>query len=377
MNSLRVFNRQAGFVIAIAALLLALVLPTLASAAQVTERSVALSSSATTATGVTYKVKFTAVQAAGAFVIDFCSNSPIVLESCTAPTGFDASAAATATANYSIADKTTSKVVVASTITASQQVEVDVSGITNPSATGQLYARIITYDTSANAIANYTTTALGGGAADTGSVAIAITNKIAVSAAVLESMLFCVSGTTIPADCASTTSTALKIGETTGTAKALSAGAVSTGDIYTQLSTNAASGAVVNLKSSATDCGGLLRAGDVTGACDIKPALQTGITLGQAKFGVLANAEADTGTSPTGLLQAVTGSGYNGTTYALNYVAGNGSGVTSVFGDPFLDTNTAPANNKNMKLTFGASVTNSTPAGLYSADLSLIATGKF
>jgi hypothetical protein len=30
-----------------------------------------------------------------------------------------------------------------------------------------------------------------------------------------------------------------------------------------------------------------------------------------------------------------------------------------------------------MKITFGASIANDTPAGKYSADLSLIATGKF
>jgi hypothetical protein len=73
----------------------------------------------------------------------------------------------------------------------------------------------------------------------------------------------------------------------------------------------------------------------------------------------------------------VSGSGYNATTYAFNYVGTNLSGVTSTLGDPFLDTAGAPVNNQNMQLTFGATVTNATPAGNYSTSLSMIATGKF
>ena len=73
----------------------------------------------------------------------------------------------------------------------------------------------------------------------------------------------------------------------------------------------------------------------------------------------------------------VPSAGYSNATYALNWLIGDATGVTSTYGDPFLNTASKPANNQNMTLTFGASVTNDTPAGLYSADLSLIATGKF
>ena len=120
-----------------------------------------------------------------------------------------------------------------------------------------------------------------------------------------------------------------------------------------------------------------MRAGDGE-ACDIAPALDQGIEAGQARFGVKIAAAADTGVNPNGVLQAAADSFYVTTSrFSLNYVTGNGSGVTSVFGDPFLDTDGAPANGKNVALTFGASVANNTPAGLYSADLSLIAVGKF
>ena len=368
-------NRARFVALAIAVLTLAF-LPVLAAAAQVTSRSIELSTTSKAATGVTYTVGFTAPAAAGAFVIDFCSNSPVIGASCTAPTGFNAASAASTTTGFTDVTGSTSQVVVAGTINASDNVSVVLTGLTNPSAAGTMYARIVTYDTKAHAQA-YTSTALGTGNVDEGGVAISITDTVAVSGAVMESLTFCVSKAAISANCTGTDAPVLKLGETVGDVVALVPTAVSTGVINTQISTNAASGAVVRLKSNAANCGGMLRAG-APSACDIVPALQTGIAAGEAKFGVKTATATDTpAVGANGAFQPVTGSGYNNSTYALNYVSGDATGVTSIFGDPFLDTNNLPANNKNMALTFGASATNSTPAGTYSADISLIATGKF
>ena len=378
MNSIKLYKRQAGRFVAAATVLFAMFVPALASAAQVTERSIALSSSSASATNVTYTVNFTAATGGVlAFVVDFCSDSPVLGQTCTPPTDFDASAAASTTSGFTSVTGSTSKVVVGGTINASDNVSVELTGINNPSTAGPLYARIVTFDTVAHANA-YTSTTPGTGVVDNGGVAMSITSTIGVSGAVLENMTFCVAGAAITtAGCGGTlTAPTLNLGETVGTTKALDAAHVSTGDIYTQISTNAASGAIVSLKSGVT-CGGMKRV--EAASCDIAPALQTGITFGQAKFGVLAAADAATNTSlgATGAFQAVPASGYNASTYTLNWVSGNATGVASTYGDPFLDTNSLPANNKNMKLTFGASVSSSTPAGAYSADLSLIATGKF
>lgn len=378
INKLKTFDAHTKYVIAVLGLLVTFVTSAAVSAAQVTERSIALTSSSAAATGVSYDVAFTSAGAAGAFVIDFCSNSPVIGQSCTAPTGFNAGTATSATSGFTDVDPLDANtVVVTGTIGASAAISVALNGITNPTTAGPLYARIVTYDTKAHAQA-YTSTDLITGNIDDGGVAISITNTVGVAGAVLESMTFCVSRQTITANCASAAAypPVLTLGETVGDTTALSADAVSSGSIYTQISTNAASGAVVSLKSGAIGCGGLKRAG-APAACDILPALTGGVAQGEAKFGVKTSTATGTGTSPTGAFQPVTGSGYNDTTYALNYVAGNATGVTSTFGDPFLDTDGAPVNNKNMALTFGVSVTNSTPAGLYSADLSLIATGKF
>ena len=378
MKSIR-FNRQAGSLGVIAAMLVAFIAPTIALAAQVTERSIALSNSSRDADGVSYQVNFTAsvgAATAGAFVVDFCSNSPVIGQACTAPAGFTAAGASSTTSGFTGVTGSAQKVVVIGEIDAEEAVSVTLNGINNPTDAGALYARILTFETSAQATA-YTSQAPGTGKIDDGGVAISITDTVGVSGTVQEALTFCVARAAITDACANASANppTVAIGEDLGNQiRALSASAISTGNIYTQLSTNAVGGAVVNLKS-ATACGGMKRVNAAN--CDIAPALQTGLLAGEAKFGVLVNQEANTGTAPNGVLQANTASGYNDTSYVLNYLANNSTGITSPFGDPILDTNGAPANGKNARLTFGASISNSTPAGAYASNLSLIATGKF
>lgn len=374
MNSFRVLDRRYGAFAMALALLLAFIATSFASAAQVTQRSMELSSASKQASGVTYKLDFTAATTAGAVVVDFCSNSPLVGQTCSAPAGFTAINATTATSGFTIT-KTATKIVATGTITQSVNTSIEFANIKNPDAAAPLYARIVTFadQTAADA---YTSEAPGAGKIDEGGIVISITDTASVSGAVLETLSFCLSNATIAAGCAVTANKppVLKLGEGTADVIALSPSAISTGIIYTQLSTNAASGAIVRLKSS-TDCGGLKRLGATV--CDIAPVLQTAFTAGQAKFGVKTGTVSTTGSTPIGTLQPVVGSGYNATDYALNYLANNTSGITSTYGDPILDTNDEPANGQNMPLTFGASITDNTPAGLYSTDLSLIATGKF
>lgn len=381
MNSFRLFDRQTRLLVVAAGLLLATIVPVVVSvvvsAAQLTERSIALSSSSVLAEDVSYEVKFTSVGAAGAVVIDFCANSPIIGQACTPPNALNVAAATSATAGFTtVDDLAANTVMVTGTIAADTDITIVLDGIDNPSVAGPMYARILTYDLPTSA-ENYLPATPGTGRVDDGGAAVSITNTVAVSGAVLETMTFCVSAAAITADCTGVTTPVLALGETVGTTKALMPNVLSTGSLFTQISTNASSGAVISLKSNAIDCGGLVRAGSVPGTCDIEPALNDGVIANQARFGIRTAAPTTTGSNPVGTLQPVTGSGYNNTTYALNFAEGNATGVTSSFGDKFLDTDGAPANNQNMQLTFGASVNNNTPAGLYSADLSFIATGKF
>jgi hypothetical protein len=387
MRSFRVlFDRQARYIVAIALLMLASIMPALASAAQVTERSIALSSSSADADSVTYKVKFTSDNAAGAFVVDFCTNSPLIGQSCTAPDASFSVAAADSTSsgftNTEALASDTNTFRSVGTIAADTAIEVDVTGINNPATSGVLYARIVTYadETAAEA---YTSTDLdnGGAPVDDGSVALSITPTIGVTAAVLESMTFCVSKAVPTASCGGTNTPTVKLGNTVGTSTVLDSALVYTDTINTQISTNAVGGAIVSLKSNTTGCGGLSRAGAATFAagCGIAPALTGDIAAGEAEFGVKTATAAGVSPSNGTLRPYDGGSGayYSNTVYKLNYVSGDGTGVTSTYGDPFLDTNSAPVNNMGMEITFGASAANNTPAGQYSANMSMIATGKF
>lgn len=384
MGSLGVlFDRKARYIAAAVALLLAMILPTLVSADQITSRSVALSTASADADGVTYQVKFTPVGTGSAFVVDFCQESPLVGDTCTAPVGFDASGATSATTNFTDVDSPTSNATNSVVVTrssawsAAAPITVDLDNIDNPTNDGTIYARILTF--SSDTVADAYTSTVPGAYTDNGGVAIPITDTTSVSGAVLETLQFCAASETITANCADAGDNApvLRLGEDQGNGVvALNPGQISEGNIYTQISTNAASGAVVSLKSG-TPCGGLMRVG--AAGCDIAAALNTAVTGNSATFGmkiVAGTDPSDNGVTPSGAYQ-INGSFYDGTNLKFNYVAGNASGVTSTYGDQILNTNGAPANNKAMTLTFGASANNTTPAGNYANDISLIATGTF
>ena len=358
-------------------------MPALVSADQIENRSVALSSTAKAATGVSYDVTFTPAADAEAYVIQFCSNSPVIGSACTAPATMNLNAITTVTGGDLSEDytATANSIGVDVEMTANTPVKTTLTGVTNPADAGTVFARIVTYETAADA-ENYTAAAVGDGAVDQGSVAISITDNINVGGVVQESLEFCVSGgDSLATDCAGTdgdlTAPTVQLGETVGSSgKALISSAMSTGSIKTFLSTNASNGAIVSLKSGAAGCGGLILAGK-TGAtgCFITPATTGAADLqGTAKFGVKLGADIP----QSGDNSALTHRGnYGNTNFYIGYnETDESTGVTSVYGDPIFGS-AGYANNLPMTLTFGASVAPNTPAGRYSADLSLIATGTF
>lgn len=382
--SLRLPSRRTGYVAAVFTLLFATITSTFASAAQVTERSIALSDSTKSQTGVSYTVDFKPVSSATAVVIDFCSNSPLIGAPCTVPAGLDVKTSSPATIGGFTKDAASTAntlILTGGTLTPGTSPSLVITGVKNPSDNGTFFARILTYGTAGAAQAYASETP--GTDVDDGGVALSIADVVKVSADVLESLTFCVSGEAVqilvPGCTGTLTAPTLKLGEPVGTVLALTTSNVSTGSIYTQLSTNAVGGAVVNLKSSA-DCGGLKRVGATV--CDIAPAKPADTTFddstpGIAKFGVKLGTATNTSSGVSdGSLQAASAN-YDTSSYKMNFVTGNLSGVSSTYGDPLLNTAGAPVNNKVMGLTFGASIANNTPAGSYSADLNLIATGKF
>ncbi len=419
MKSLRFLDRRAGYSLASIGMLLGVVapaaLPAFATADVLTSRSVTMSSSTASATNVSYTAQFTVatpIVVGGGFVLQFCDSAtgPLLDQACDEPAGMDLSSAAvgdvsidtgsgfnaaSSAGTLTSANETSSssndnyvKWVsgTGDSLSANDKLKVEFTGVDNPSTTGTFYARIYTYASTPD----FTDSTTPGTIADNGSVALSTTSAIGVTAYVLESMTFCVSGQDIdkncgngitPGDPGSVTNPSMTIGQTSGNVTALSATAVSTKNAYAQLSTNASGGAVVNLKSDATGCGGLYRNGvSDAGHCNIPPLTTAGaITAGTAKFGVEVGDATDpsdaVAADMSGTLQQA--GSYSASDYLFGYMSGDASGVTGPYGDPIFNSNSLPVSNKNVPLTFGATIANNTPAGVYGAKLNLIATGTF
>jgi hypothetical protein len=233
-----------------------------------------------------------------------------------------------------------------------------VGGLTNPTTapTQSFYARVYTYATGgATGFTPATTTGTAGtvpASVDFGGVALATTNQIVVTAKVMETLTFCVSGSSV-ANCSAPTSPSVNLGAgPNGTLDTTPA----TVSVYSVLSTNATSGASVTLN------GDTLK----SGTNSIPPqTTNAAIGAGANKFGVRV---ASAGTGMTA--QAP----YAAAGYALD---NNGAtGTMSTFGQQILTTATQ-ASNVASQYTYSAAAGATTPAGIYTANHSLVATGLF
>jgi hypothetical protein len=389
-------------------------IPAFAGASGLLEsRSIEMSSSASASTGVTYSLTFTAetgidgTTTPGGAVIEFCDNNPLIGLACDSTDGSNVKvdSASLSAVNYngvaasspgSIAkshdthatgagsDKNVIKWTAGADVSATDVVNLVFTGIQNPtfaSASKTAYARVTTYTEAAD-MSGWTQDDTVGSFADEGGIALGYNGGVGITAYVQESMTFCLSHAAPTANCGGTNSPSLTLGQTVGTGTALLTSAVSTGTDYAQMSTNAANGAVVNLQID-NACGGLKRTLPVSVVtCDIAAQNSNGSTInaGDSKFGLkVGSPVAATGGTASGTLEAAHGSNYDNVNYFLDYVGGGATGVTSTYGSPVIDSGfpAAPVGNENIPFTFGASVSNTTPAGVYAATLHMIATGTF
>lgn len=350
-------------------------LPHQASAAQLTSRSIELSDSGpsggsiTTGVGsgtsVSYLVSFTASgTSVQSLVIDFCSNDPIIGDTCTAPTGMNASSASVSGSGMGTWTATagTSQVKLAGSAQTGTSQSFTLAGITNPSTTGSFYARITTY--SNNTWGTYSSASSPGNYVDYGGIALSTANVISITARVQETLQFCVSKASPTSNCGGVTTPAVTLGHGSPT-PVLDSTAVDTDTAFTQTSTNASGGATIRMRSSNTSCGGLSADGGTTCGIAAVGGTAAAISAGQAKFGMYVTPGSGmTATAP-----------YNGgtTTYGMDTGA---SGVTSTYGSN-IASSSGPLNNVNNTMTFAASAANTTPAGVYVANLVVIATGTF
>ncbi|MFA5003722.1 MAG: hypothetical protein WC498_00370 [Candidatus Saccharimonadales bacterium] len=356
-----------------------------AYAGQVTTRSIQLSNSTPSATGTTYNVSFkpTATGTVGGIVVDFCSDSPIIgSTNCTAPAGMTigASPSVTITSGLGVGGTWATTSSTANTlfytnatpqaVTAGTSVIFTINAVTNTSATGSFYARVLTFDTAAHTTAQYTLAGATRASTfanelDYGGIALSTATAISITATVMETLSFCVSKVAPGVGCTGTSVPTLTLGH--GSPLALDSSAVDTDTAYTQVSSNANSGVIVNLKTtSSVTCSGLSRDGGATCGIPGKGAFGT-ITAGTANFGLNV---AD-GTGGTGTVSHNANYGTTVGSYGMGAAA-----PFSTYGDP-IESSTGATANVNSLLTFAATAATTTPAGIYSTTESLIATGTF
>jgi len=428
MNSTLSFNASAAkrvlyFILAV--VFLSSALPLLqagkASAAQLSLRSITLSDSANSGTSVTtgegsgtnvsYQVSFKSIAQASSMVIDFCAEDPIVNDTCTTPTGMNASAA-TLTNTGSVgtvgvaADNWTATAAAGQVKLADDAVSAhdiqpntvetfQLNGITNPSTVGTFYARLYTFTNAT--YGTYVNSTSAGNFKDYGGIALSTTAVITVTARVQEQITFCVTKAdpntwTTTGDCSDpvvgnpSNLPAITLGHGSPT-PVLDATATDTGSIWTQLSTNATHGAVIYLHNSNTTCGGL--SADNGATCAIPPVnagLGTGasaLPAGTAAFGMYDDTY--TPTVGVGTIGSVTPAAeyHNGahtpaappTWYGMDTTT-SGNNVTSTYGST-VATTTLPVYRADNIYIFGATAALNTPAGIYTANLNLVATGTF
>lgn len=430
------FRRPAAL-FAAAALLVGTALPALTAqqafaAGQVTERIVQMSDSAPSGgtitsgvgsgTAVSYAVSFKAITntAVGGIVVDICDNTPLIGDtSCTFPTGFSWGGATPTLSGGTVTNITgtwtassaqgggpgagspqvlfLSNSSPAAPTAMGTAITFTITGITNPSAaitpssSHSFYARILTFDTSAHMTGQYTTTGTTRAATftnniDNGGAAMSLTLPIVVTARVMETLSLCAAKATYTGvACAGPTGTdtpSVILGNG-GSTNVLDTASVYTSNIYTQISTNATNGYALYLRAG-NDCasdgspypGGLSKDGGAH--CQI-PAVNAGgatsaaIVAGTAAFGATVSdgtaVGGGTGTntavarwkaSPSYIMDSTTSNDNVGYTY--------GSKIAS---------STGQANGVNNTITFAATASPTTPAGIYTENFSLIGVGTF
>jgi hypothetical protein len=438
-TSLHGFRRKAYAIVAVvvaATTGLSALAPQFAAAGQATARTVQLSNSTPSATGVSYQVSFkpTSTTNVGGIVIDFCADSPIIGNtSCTYPTNFDLGATPTVTGisgfststgswvtTNSLTGAATNKQVLVLTNATAQTptggatpITFTITGVTNPSLFGPnptsttFFARIATFDTDAHTTAGYTapsTTTRGAttsttGLLDYGGAAMNVNSQISITAKVQESLTFCASAqdltdvgnTATNNNCSFATAPTIEIGHG-GPPLTLDASAVDLAKVYTQMSTNASSGAVVRMKATnACANGGLSSTGGTV--CNI-PGINGGggadgsapaaIVAGTAHFGLFVSTSATTVSAPASSGTVIPDGNYNDGTNTTETSAStltfgmdqSGTGVGSTYGDSIMAC-TAPVSQVNNHLVFAATASLTTQAGIYTGNEILIATGTF
>lgn len=358
-----------------------------ANAATVSTRSIQMSTSAQGATGVTYTVTFTpSGTSVQSLILDFCdsASTPITGASCATSAGVPDFTSATVSSTFMTSLSAGTKGLgqikltgsAASTVSTAQTITI--SNVTNPTSAAQttctsvlgtgctFYGRVYTFSNAT--YGTYSSATSVGNPVDTGGFALATSQSITITATVKESLTFCVSKTQPSSACTSgVAAPALVLGH--GTPVALDNTAVDSDSAYFGCSTNANGNVVIRIKgtvltSPSSNTIAAVNAGGSAGPYSI--------TAGTAAFGLRIGTVSGTdysasGVSPTAKYNSATQYSWDTTSASNNTGLGAGDQIATV----------TPATDAWAKMNFAATAALTTPAGIYTASESLIATGTF
>lgn len=371
---------------------------------QILNRSITMSSSKVGDTGVSYLVTFepgTNATTVKSIAVDFCANTPIIGDSCTATVGTSTpslgSATVTTTGGAGIGNLTggpwTANVTNSGrtlTITSSTGMTMNtatsyyftINLVTNPTNLGTFYGRILTFpnDTTSNYADGYTATNTGTNIpTDAGGIALSTANQITITAKVQERIVFCVYTTGTGNNCTGKSGSDITLGDANGVLDPVGAYVDKTAK-YT-VSTNASQGVNIRVRGTTLTSGSNTITANVTPATSVPGSEQFGLCTYESASvagGLSANTKYDggTGTECSGTSQTAgtaTPGGDNSADFAFDTNATNGT--TSTYGD-VIATKLA-GDFSTGTLVFIGNVGNSTEAGIYKTTLTFIATGTY
>jgi hypothetical protein len=390
----------AGFMLATLAPIL--LLDTVSAYGQIQSRSIEMSNSAVSATGVTYNVNFYPATNAslGGIVVDFCSNDPIIGDSCTAPAGFSVGSSPSVTIVSGIGTggswgATTNGVAPYSTLfetNATPQavtgtgtlVNFTINNVTNPSTLGSFYARIITYDTQAHAN-SYTATALGSGVTDAGGVALSTVQQITITSKVQEVITFCVYTSAFDSGACSGTGSTVTLGNNNGVLSTQGAFV----DINTKydIQSNALHGVNIRFTGTVPTSGSNVIEASANSGMGANAATAYTSNGGNPQFGLCTWAAG--GTTANLTPSAPYDGGGLGTCSTLSQSAGTSSystpgavtfgfdtpAASGTYGDILASSVAGPY--AEGEIGFVGNISNTTVAGIYTTTLTFIATGTY
>lgn len=324
------------------------------AAAQITSRSITMSTSAGGATGVTYTLATSALPTAGTAVkslqIQFCAS---LSDGCaSAPAGFTSASSTLASqptglgaSGWSVETGTNGSLMIvnaSNSTNPSGVVSVVWNGVTNPTATNTTFYGIIT--TYSNA--DFT------GAIDTGSIALSTSTQVQVSLTVDETLTFCAGTSITGQNCATISGNFVDLGHGSTTSTA-------TGTSVMAASTNGSSGYTISVSGTT-----------LTSGVNTITALSSGgsSTIGNKQFGI--NLAGNNTAPAVGAAVSGTGTGAPTANYGIdnNFRFASGNAVASASG---------PTNANTFTIGYIANIDGMTPPGVYNTILTYTATANY